>query len=298
MLKATTDPLFDPSRTACLQATRQLLKICNTLRQNATLSSYTCKCEDFQGLFASIVLMVGLLQYSSQGIEPIGSSFDQDLELLDVTKRDFEFASTQQGGGIAKQGLHVINTLSTFLEDDLDSQNGAEQAVKSATLFVPYFGTISVQSGVNVRRPDGTKKAEAGTGTSIPIPPSQGLRSGSSGGGQTQLNNETSFNGGGVNAFGYATYPGYGMPTDHQSVPYPVGQNITYSDSTGVNMSVPTTFSDVSGSLFDWDNRCTGQNSTSNGTTLYRIQRLMCDYTSTHGAIADNKTIYHLSYIG
>ena len=68
MLKATTDPLFDPSRTACLQATRQLLKIYNTLRQNATLSSYTCKCEDFQGLLASIVLMVGLLQYSFQGL--------------------------------------------------------------------------------------------------------------------------------------------------------------------------------------------------------------------------------------
>jgi hypothetical protein len=254
MLKATTDPLFDPSRTACLQATRQLLKIYNTLRQNATLSSYTCKCEDFQGLFASIVLMVGLLQYSSQGIEPIGSSFDQDLELLDVTKRGFEFASTQQGGSIAKQGLHIINTLSTFLEDDLDSPNGAEQAVTSATLFMPYFGTISVQSGANIQRPNGTKKGEAATGISMPILSSQGQRSSSLIGDQTQLNNETFFNGNGANAFGgYPNYPGYGMPTDLQSVPYLVGQNITYSDSTGFDMSVPTTFNDVSGSLFNSD---------------------------------------------
>jgi hypothetical protein len=76
MMEATTDPIFDPSRTACLQATRQLLMVYNTLRENATLSLYTCKCEDFHGLLASIVLMIGLLQYSSQGIEPIGSSFD------------------------------------------------------------------------------------------------------------------------------------------------------------------------------------------------------------------------------
>jgi hypothetical protein len=135
-------------------------------------------------------LIVGLLHYSSQGIEPIGSSFDQDLELLDVTKRNFEFASMQQSGSIAKQGLHVINTLSTFLEDDLDSPNGTEQAVKSATLFVPYFGTISVQAGAKIRRPNGTKKAEVATGTNMPILSSQGLRSSFSVGDQTQLNNE------------------------------------------------------------------------------------------------------------
>jgi hypothetical protein len=43
------------------------------------------------------------------------------------------------------------------------------------------------------------------------------------------------------------------MPADLQSVPYLVGQNVTYLDSTGVDTSVPTTFNDVSGSLFDWD---------------------------------------------
>jgi hypothetical protein len=136
----------------------------------------------------------------------------------------------------------------------LDSPNGAEQAVKSATLFVPYFGTISVQSGANIRRPNGTKKVEAVTRPSLPILSSQGLRSSSSVGDQMQLNNEAFFNGSWVNAFGgYPNDPGYGMPTDLQPEPYLVGQNITYSDSTGFDMSVPTTFNDVSGSLFDWD---------------------------------------------
>ena len=123
--------------------------------------------------------------------------------------------------------------------------------MKSATLFVPYFGTISVQSGANIRRPNGTKKGEAATGISMPILSPRGLRSSSSVGDQTQLNNETFFNGNGANTFG--GYPNYGMPTDLQSVPYLVGQNITYSDSTGFDMSVPTTFNDVSGGLFNWD---------------------------------------------
>jgi hypothetical protein len=250
MLKATTDPLFDPSRTACLQATRQLLKIYNTLRQNATLSSYTCKCEDFQGLFASIVLMVGLLQYSAQGFEPIGSSFDQDLELLDVTKQNFEFASTQQGGSIAKQGLHVINTLATFLQDDLDSASGPEQAVKSATLFVPYFGTISVQSGANIRRPNGTKKAGP---ASIPTLSSQARSSAASVAGQVQLKDGTFVNDE-ADIFGqYPGYPGYVMPADAQCLPYLGDQNITYPDSTGFDTSIPTTFNDVSSSSLDWD---------------------------------------------
>ena len=252
MLKATTDSLFDPSRTACLQATRQLLKIYNTLRQNATLSSYTCKCEDFQGLFASIALMVGLLQYRSQGIEPIGTSFDQDLDLLDVTKSNFEFASTQQGGSIAKQGLHIINTLATFLQDDLDSPNGAEQTVKSATLFVPYFGTISVQSGANIRRPNVTKNSEPATGTTIPtgLPPAQC----SSAGTQTQLKDQMFLNGSEIDLFGaYPGYPGYSMPVDAQNMPYLEDQNVTYTDATVLNSSISATFNEFPSGSVDWD---------------------------------------------
>ena len=248
MLKATMDPLFDPSRTACLQAIRELLKIYNTLRQNATLSAYTCKCEDFQGLFASIVLMVGLLQYSSQDVEPIGSSFDQDLELLDVTKRNFEFASTQQGGSIAKQGLHIINTLATFLQDDLDASNNAEPGVKSATLFVPYFGTISVQSGANFRRPNGTKKGDPFPDPNRPHIAPQTLSSNSSASRQTDLNEDDS------SLLGaYPDYPGHTMPTTAQSLPYMGDQNTTYTDTDDLDSLVPISFNDFPSDSFDWD---------------------------------------------
>jgi len=40
-------------------------------------------------------------------------------------------------------------------------------------LFVPYFGTISVQSGANIRRPLPNKKAATGTDHSVPTPSSK-----------------------------------------------------------------------------------------------------------------------------
>ena len=253
MLKATTDTLFDPSRTACLQAVRQLLKIYNTLRQNATLSAYTCKCEDFQGLFASIVLMVGLLQYSSQGIEPIGSSFDQDLDLLDVTKRNFEFAATQQGGSIAKQGLHIINTLAAFLQDDLGTPNGSEPAVKSATLFVPYFGTISVQSGATFRRPNGIKKGEPVIDLNHPSISPPPLSSDFSASGQPDPEDETFLNDGHFNVLeAYQNYAAY-MPTAAQSLPYMGEPNTEYTDAAALDPSIPANFTDFPSDFFDWD---------------------------------------------
>lgn len=143
MLKAASDPPFEPSRIICLDSCRSLITIFNTLRSNPVLSAYTCKCEDFQGLLAAIVLLIGLLHYAAQGSNPTGSSFEADMELVEITMDTFRYARQQQGGNIAKQGLHVLETLSAFLEDT-DHEN---EEPRKATLFVPYFGTVSIEAG-------------------------------------------------------------------------------------------------------------------------------------------------------
>lgn len=142
MLKAASDPAFESSRTICLDSCRSLITIFNTLRSNPVLSAYTCKCEDFQGLLGAIVLLVGLLHHASQGLEPTGSSFEADMELIETTKETFRYSRTQQGGNIARQGLHVLDTLSSFL----DLPVGEDEGPREASLFVPYFGTIAVQA--------------------------------------------------------------------------------------------------------------------------------------------------------
>jgi hypothetical protein len=125
-----------------------------------------------------------------------------------VTKRNFEFQSTQQGGSIAKQGLHIINTLATFLQDDLESPNGAAHAVKSATLFMPYFGTISVQSGASMRRPNGTRGTEP---TNISTLSPRAQSSAASVADEAQRKDQTFLNGDGADILGQ--YPGHMMST-------------------------------------------------------------------------------------
>ena len=142
MLKAASDPSLEWSRVTCLDSCRSLITIFNTLRSNPPLSAYTCKCEDFQGLLGAIVLLIGLLQYASTDQEPTERTFEADIQLIDITKETFRYSRQQQGGNIAKQGLHVLDTLSTFLE----SHGQDNKEPRKATLFVPYFGTISVEA--------------------------------------------------------------------------------------------------------------------------------------------------------
>lgn len=155
-----------------------------------------------------------------------------------MTRQNFEFQSTQQGGSIAKQGLHIINTLVTFLQDDLEYPEGADQSVKSATLFVPYFGTISVQSGAHMRRPNGLRGAETTSASTL----------------SAQLNGKAFLPGDAADV--QAQYPAsseYVMPTYAQCPPYLGDQDITYTGSMEFDASVPATLDDVSGMLPDWD---------------------------------------------
>lgn len=175
MLEAASDLSLEPSRIICLDSCRNLIIIFNTLRSNPLLSAYTCKCDDFQGLLSAIILLVGLVRYAAEGIEPTGSSFESDLALIELTKDTFKYARLQQGGNIAKQGIHVLETLSSFLEEAGDG----EDELRQASLFVPYFGTIHIQAGpiwkpksfgdsTRVRQPMQTIPFDMGTGQYYP----------------------------------------------------------------------------------------------------------------------------------
>jgi hypothetical protein len=54
------DP-YSANRTLCLEGCRRMLRVFTTLRANPALAVFICNCEDFQGVFASCILMVGLL---------------------------------------------------------------------------------------------------------------------------------------------------------------------------------------------------------------------------------------------
>jgi len=145
MLQAVTNSEYEHNRQLCLQGARNTLRVFNMLRIKPTLSVFTCNCEDFQGLLAACTLLVGLLQYASEGIEP-PDGFDTSLTLVDQTRDVFAYRAQQQGGSISKQGLKVLEHLSDFLDDE-------EGITGKKSIILPYFGTIVVESNAGFRRP-------------------------------------------------------------------------------------------------------------------------------------------------
>jgi hypothetical protein len=141
MLKPASDIRYERSRLVCLSSSRKLLQVYHALRQ-PYLAPYSSKCVDFQALIAAILILLGLLQKGPRTQHHSDFGNQEDIDLIDTTKRTFELSSMEQGGSIARQGVHMIDSLGSFVAD---GEGG--DFIRTATLFVPYIGTISVQSG-------------------------------------------------------------------------------------------------------------------------------------------------------
>ena len=141
MLRPASDTRFEQSRQICLSSSRNLLRVYHALRQ-PHLAPYSSKCVDFQALIAVVLVLLGLLQQGSQDWHHVDAGCKEDIDLINTTRQVFETCSMEQGGSVARQGVHMIDSLGAFVA-------GGERNdfIRTATLFVPYFGTISVQSG-------------------------------------------------------------------------------------------------------------------------------------------------------
>lgn len=149
------------NRQLCMEAVRNLIKSFNYLRTEPATSVYMCNCDDFQALIGSCILLVGVLQDVSQAeaapqSPDIDTSIDTDLALIEEVKDIFRYRMHEQGGGISKQGLTVLEELTCFLYED-DEQKPPTQSrgdlsdmnisinKHEKTIMLPYFGTIKVE---------------------------------------------------------------------------------------------------------------------------------------------------------
>lgn len=148
------NPPPDPyvmSRYLCLQGCRGMVRVFNVLRSDPALAVYICACEDFQGVFSACILLVGSLirltfcsareTIPGSAAELMGD-VDEDLALISEIKDVFRYRAIQQGGCISKQGLKVLEELSSFLYDDLGF-NGDQP--RRRTVVLPYFGAIHLE---------------------------------------------------------------------------------------------------------------------------------------------------------
>ena len=147
-------------RQLCLDGVRNLIRSFNYLRAEPAIAVYLCNCDDFQALIGSCILLVGVLQDASkaeavpQSLEII-SSVDADLALIEDVKDIFRYRMHEQGGGISKQGLAVLEELTSFLYEDAQDSPTPDKEVLSEmnininkhekTIMLPYFGTIKVE---------------------------------------------------------------------------------------------------------------------------------------------------------
>lgn len=137
---------YELNRYLCLQGCRGMLRAFCLLRSWPSLAVYICPCDDFQGVFSACILLVGLLlrqTYCLQSSIPTpaaGASLEDDLALIEEVKDIFRYRAQQQGGGISKQGVKVLEELGSFLDQDSGVAISGER-----TVILPYFGAIRLQ---------------------------------------------------------------------------------------------------------------------------------------------------------
>ncbi|TLD39568.1 hypothetical protein E2P81_ATG00555 [Venturia nashicola] len=143
MLKSANQEVYVPSRKACIDGSREMLRLYHLLRAEGT-PLYECKAIDFIGFTACILLVLGLLGYGrSTAHNP--SQDEADWTLIETSMEIFKRASSEKGGRVAAQSYRALEQLHRVKHYDCEGPN--DDPNETAKIVIPFFGTISVQRG-------------------------------------------------------------------------------------------------------------------------------------------------------
>ncbi|KAF2854654.1 hypothetical protein T440DRAFT_464791 [Plenodomus tracheiphilus IPT5] len=149
MLKSASNSRFTYSRTACLNGSRDVLRLYQALRTGTVQPLYECKAIDFIGFTAAVLIQIGLLNFSmTSGVNGQPASpkhIEEDVRLIEISIDIFRRASSEKGGKVALQSAQVLEKMMGKFKgtsDALDTHcDGREEFV------IPYFGTITLKRG-------------------------------------------------------------------------------------------------------------------------------------------------------
>ncbi|RAR05815.1 brassinin detoxification factor 1 [Stemphylium lycopersici] len=149
MLKSASNSRFTYSRTACLNGSREVLRLYQSLRTGTVQPLYECKAIDFIGFTAAVLIQIGLLNFGMQGqfttSGPSPKDIEEDVRLIEVSIDIFRRASSEKGGKVAAQSAQVLEKMMGKFKgtsNDLD-----ETCTGQSDFVIPYFGTISIKRG-------------------------------------------------------------------------------------------------------------------------------------------------------
>jgi hypothetical protein len=143
MSKSTSNSGYDSSRRACIDGSREMLRLYHMLRAEGT-PLYECKAVDFVGFTACILLVLGLMGYGRANThDPLQDESDWGLieQSMDIFKR----ASSEKGGKVAAQSYQALAQLHQVKNYNCAGpETDPDQVTK---IVIPFFGTISVKRG-------------------------------------------------------------------------------------------------------------------------------------------------------
>ncbi|RMZ73978.1 c6 finger domain [Pyrenophora seminiperda CCB06] len=150
MLKSASNSRFSYSRTACLNGSREVLRLYQSLRTGTVQPLYECKAIDFIGFTAAVLIQLGLLNTTmhvqSSGT-PSAKDIEEDVRLIEVSIDIFRRASSEKGGRVAAQSAQVLEKMMGKFKGTSDELDGPPE---QSDFVIPYFGTISIKRGGQV----------------------------------------------------------------------------------------------------------------------------------------------------
>lgn len=144
MLKSASNSRFTYSRTACLNGSREVLRLYQALRTGTVQPLYECKAIDFIGFTAAVLIQIGLLNYATTTSKANPKEVEDDIRLIEISIDIFRRASSEKGGKVAMQSAQVLEKMmSKFKGGNIDHNECATQS----DFVIPYFGTVTIKRG-------------------------------------------------------------------------------------------------------------------------------------------------------
>jgi len=147
MIHSVEDSQLERYRIACLDASRNLLKIYHTMRSDAYSAFSMVKLIDYQAFVCSALLVLGLLGYG--GSIHHNANQDKDRDLIELTIATLRQASGTVNNPTASQAVQGLETLMSMDRAECSHKIGAVQACVNpyVRIVVPHIGTIKISPG-------------------------------------------------------------------------------------------------------------------------------------------------------
>lgn len=155
MLKSATNSRFTYSRTACLNGSREVLRLYQALRTGAVEPLYECKAVDFIGFTSATLVQIGLFNFTPPNTARDAAKMKEveaDVRLIEISIDIFRRASSEKGGKVALQSAEVLEKMQAKFKGGHSASKGPccgsdGSAGECDDLVIPYFGTISIRRG-------------------------------------------------------------------------------------------------------------------------------------------------------